>query len=222
MFVTWGTRWTLASNAALLMLTLPVATAVMACIFLRERMTRVRWLSFGFAIVGVVLCSTRDLRGIEFNSGNTIGSLLVFGGVLGSGFYNSYGKKALARHSPLRVLFFTYSGLLILLLPFVLATEGHVFADARNFSVRTWTGLALLTVFHNFLSMVLFLKALKSLDAIQAALSSYLVSALGLPIAALCLGETLGPLAVVGGVLVFASTLVITIWEEWRRGEVPV
>ena len=33
-FITWGTRWSLASNAALLMLTLPISTALLARIFL--------------------------------------------------------------------------------------------------------------------------------------------------------------------------------------------
>ena len=37
--ITWGTRMSLASNAALLMLTLPVSTAILAIIFLHEHMT---------------------------------------------------------------------------------------------------------------------------------------------------------------------------------------
>src|SRR5215472_11347675 len=41
-FVTWGTRISLASNAALLMLTLPLSTAVLAVVLLGERMTPVR------------------------------------------------------------------------------------------------------------------------------------------------------------------------------------
>ena len=40
--ITWGTRMSLASNAALLMLTLPVTTAFLAFIFLHERMTTIR------------------------------------------------------------------------------------------------------------------------------------------------------------------------------------
>ena len=40
--VTWGTRISLASNAALLMLALPVCTAVLAVLLLKKRMTRIR------------------------------------------------------------------------------------------------------------------------------------------------------------------------------------
>jgi drug/metabolite transporter (DMT)-like permease len=60
------------------------------------------------------------------------------------------------------------------------------------------------------------LKALKQLDATQAALSNYLITFFGLPIAALWLGERLTPLAIIGGILVLGSTLLITVWEEKR------
>jgi drug/metabolite transporter (DMT)-like permease len=66
--------------------------------------------------------------------------------------------------------------------------------------------------------MILFLKALKELDAIQAALSNYLIALFGVPIAAIWLGERLKPAAIVGGLLVLGSTLLITVWEERRAG----
>jgi drug/metabolite transporter (DMT)-like permease len=76
--------------------------------------------------------------------------------------------------------------------------------------------MALLTFFHNYLSMILFLKALKNLDAIQAALSNYLITFFGVPIAAVFLHEKLATTAIAGGVLVLAGTLLITVWEELR------
>ena len=221
MLITWGTRWTLASNAALISLTLPVCTAVMAFLFLGERMTRLRWFSFGLAIVGVAMCAGRDLGGLEFNRANFLGNFLILLGNLGSAFYNSYGKKALERHSPLRMLFYTYVGLLALMFPFVVIQEHDLFSRIPHFTAQTWVGLGLLAFFHNFLSMVLFLKALKVLHAIQAALSNYLISAFGVPIAVIWLGERFTPMGVIGGLLVLVSTLLITLREEFRRAPAP-
>src|SRR5215470_5149487 len=45
-FVTLGTRMSTASNVAIIMLAIPVCTAVFAYLFLGERMNAVRWLSF--------------------------------------------------------------------------------------------------------------------------------------------------------------------------------
>jgi drug/metabolite transporter (DMT)-like permease len=184
---------------------------------LGERMTRLRWISFACAIVGVVMCAGRDFSGFDFNRANLAGNILILLGNLGSAFYNSYGKKALERHSPLRMLFYTYVGMLVLMLPFVIAQERDVFSRVGEFTSRTWIGLGLLAFFHNFLSMVLFLKALKELHAIQAALSNYLIFAFGVPIAVIWLGERMTPVAIVGGLLVLGSTLLITIWEDLRR-----
>ena len=214
--ITWGTRMSLASNAALLMLTLPVSTAVLAFIFLHEKMTLVRWVSFGLAIIGVVMCSDIDFRTLNFGKGYLYGNTLVFLGTLGSAFYNSYGKKILERYSPTEMLFLTYAAMFVIMTPLTLAKEPGVFAAIPHFSFRTWIGLALLTFFHNYLSMVLFLKALKQLDAMQAALSNYLITFFGVPIAAIWLKEKLTSLAIIGGVLILGSTLLITVWENRR------
>jgi drug/metabolite transporter (DMT)-like permease len=212
--ITWGTRMSLASNAALLMLTLPVSTAFLAFIFLHEKMTPVRWLSFGLAIIGVLMCSDINFQTLNFGKGYLYGNALIFVGTLGSAFYNSYGKKMLERYSPTEMLFFTYLAMFVIMTPLTLAQEPGVFAAIPRFSLRTWIGLALLTFFHNYLSMVMFLKALKQLDAIQAALSNYLITFFGVPIAAIWLKEKLTSLAVIGGVLILGSTLLITVWEN--------
>jgi drug/metabolite transporter (DMT)-like permease len=212
--ITWGTRMSLASNAALLMLTLPVSTAFLAFLFLHEKMTPVRWVSFGLAIIGVVMCSDIDFRTLNFGKGYLYGNVLIFLGTLGSAFYNSYGKKILERYSPTEMLFFTYLAMFVVMTPLTLAQEPRVFANIPHFTLQTWIGLALLTFFHNYLSMVLFLKALKQLDAIQAALSNYLITFFGIPIAAIWLKEKLTLLAIIGGVLILGSTLLITVWEN--------
>jgi len=213
-FITWGTRMSLASNAALLMLTLPVSTAFLAFLFLHEKMTFMRWISFGLAIIGVVMCSDIDFRTLNFGKGYLYGNVLIFLGTLGSAFYNSYGKKILERYSPTEMVFFTYLAMFVVMTPLTLAQEPGVFANIPHFSLQTWIGLALLTFFHNYLSMVLFLKALKQLDAIQAALSNYLITFFGIPIAAIWLKEKLTSLAIIGGVLILGSTLLITVCEN--------
>ena len=212
--ITWGTRMSLASNAALLMLTLPVSTAFLAFLFLHERMTTIRWISFGLAMVGVLMCSDIDFRSLNFGKGYLYGNILIFVGTLGSAFYNSYGKKVLERYTPTEMLFFTYLAMFFIMTPLTLAQEPGVFATIPHFSIQTWIGLALLTFFHNYLSMVLFLKALKQLDAIQAALSNYLITFFGIPIAVIWLKEKLTLLAIVGGILILGSTLLITLWES--------
>ena len=119
------------------------------------------------------------------------------------------------------MIFFTYLAMFFIMTPLTLAKEPGVFAAIPHFSMQTWIGLALLTFFHNYLSMVLFLKALKQLDAIQAALSNYLITFFGIPIAAIWLKEKLTPMAIVGGILILGSTLLITLWENRQTSQKP-
>lgn len=220
LFMTWGTRLSLASNAALLTLTLPITTAIFAVLFLKEKMTALRWASFALAIAGVAMCSGLDLHSVHFDRGQLIGNLLVFAAILGSSFYNSYGKAALDWHSPIEMLFWTYVGLTALMTPFVLLLERGSFLNLPHFTASTWAGLAMLMLFHTTLSMILFLKALKSIDAIQAALSNYLIAAFGVPIAAFWLHEHISTGEVLGGLLVLSSTALVTLLERPREESV--
>jgi len=223
LFITWGVRLSLASNAALLMLALPVSTAVMAYCFLGERMTPVRWISFALAIAGVLECSGIDWKELNLTSGHyLLGNLMIFLSVNGSAFYNAYSKKLLSRYSPLQVLLYSYYAVFAFLLPITLRAEPEGFRNLPQFTPVVWLGLIMLALFQYFLSMVIFLNVLTRLDATQAALSNYLIPFFGVIIAAVVLHERLTTFMVLGGLLVLASTLLVTVYEERQRMKVQI
>jgi drug/metabolite transporter (DMT)-like permease len=224
-FANWGVRLSLASNGALLMLTLPISTAVMAYFILGERMTWVRWVSFALALAGVMECSGVDWKELDMTSPRfLLGNLMLFVSVLASAFYNVYSKNLLLRYSPLQVILYSYYTVILVLGPLTLYAEPESFRNMFHFSATVWVGLGLLTVFQYFLSMVVFLSVLTRLDATQAGLVNYLIPFFGLVSAALVLHEHLTLPMVLGGVLVLGSTLLITVYEERRqaRAAAPV
>jgi drug/metabolite transporter (DMT)-like permease len=213
--VTWGVRLAPASNAALLSLTLPIATAVIAFMLLGERMTLVRWVSFGLAVAGVLQCSGVEWNDLRFSSGGILaGNLLIMLGVLGSAFYNVYGKKLLHRYTPLEVLLYSYYAVLLCLIPLTLYLEPESLDIVGLFGPKVWLGVLLLAALQYFLSMILFLTVLTRLDAVQAGLSNYLIPVFGVVIAAIILGERLTARMAIGGLVVLGSTLLITVYEE--------
>lgn len=213
--ITWGVRLAPASNAALLSLTLPVATAMMAYGLLGERMTAVRWISFALAGAGVLQCSGIDWNELRFAGGGTVsGNILIMLGVLGSAFYNVYGKKLLHRFTPLEVLLYSYYAVLVCLVPLTLYLEPGSLQSMATFGTKVWLGVGLLAGLQYFLSMILFLTVLTRLDAAQAGLSNYLIPVFGVLIAAAVLGERLTARMVIGGLLVLGSTLLVTVYED--------
>ncbi|MGN6492047.1 MAG: DMT family transporter [Agriterribacter sp.] len=211
--ITWGTQQSTASNAAVISLSLPVITTVFAYVMLKEKMNRLRWMSFIVAIAGVILCSIGDIKGINLSSSYVWGNVLIFLAIVGNAYYNTSCKAISAKYSEMEMVFYTYVAMIVLLAPLVFYFEPVVFARISQFTRETWLGLALLAFFHNFLSMVLFFKALKTLDAMQVALSNYLISFMALPVAAFWLNEKLNIYAIVGGVLVLISTIVVTVFD---------
>lgn len=213
--ITWGVRFAPASNAALLSLTLPIATALIAFLLLGERMTRVRWISFALAGVGVLQCSGVDWNDLRFSGNGTVtGNVLIMLGVLGSAFYNVYGKKLLHRFTPLEVLLYSYYAVLICLIPLTLYLEPESLHSMASFGPKVWLGIVLLAGLQYFLSMILFLTVLTRLDAAQAGLSNYLIPVFGVLIAAAVLGERLTARMLIGGLLVLGSTLLVTVYED--------
>lgn len=213
-FMTYGTQYSTASNAAILVLALPVITTVFAFLILKEKMNGLRWASFAIAILGVILCSTNDIRQMDLSSKYALGNVLIFLAIVGNAYYNVGCKKVADRFTEREMIFYTYLVLVVMLTPLVLHYEPWMFARVPHFTAKTWLGMASLTLFHNFLSMLLFFMVLKYLDAIQVALSNYMVSFLGLPIAAFVLGETLNVQSIIGGVLVLIATLILTILDH--------
>lgn len=215
--VTWGAQLSLASNAAVLTLTLPIATALMAYPLLHERMTGVRWVAFALAIAGVVVSSAGDFAGADLTArGAMVGNALVFVGVLGSAFYNVYGKKVLERFSALEVLLYSYYAACAVLLPLALLAEPSGPRDLLRLPARGWTALGLLAGLQYCFSMVVFLTVLTRLDATQAALSNYLIPVFGVLIAWAVRGERLSWGSGLGGLLVLLSTLLVTVYEARR------
>lgn len=211
--MTLGTQQSTASNAGIINLTLPVVSALLAVVLLKEKMNGWRWISFIIAIIGVVFISFKDILSVDFSMQYLIGNTLIFAGVLGSGFYNTMCKKIADHYTEMEMLFYTYIFMVVLIAPLVWYYERNSLTNVSDFTSNTWTGLILLTVFHNFLSMILFFTALKKLEAIQVALSNFLIAFFALPIAAIWLGEKLSFMAIIGGILVLVSTLAITVWE---------
>jgi drug/metabolite transporter (DMT)-like permease len=209
---TWGTQLSLAANAALLNLALPVVTGFLAYLMLRERMTPLRWTGLVLALGGALIGSGIDWGSLSLaNRGYALGNALVLLGVTGSAFYNTYSKKLLARHDPVDLLLYSYYFVLLVMTPVTTIAEPASFRAVAGFRIEVWVALGLLAVLQYGLSMVLFLRVLTRLDATQAALSNYLIPFFGLGLAAAILGERLTPLMIVSGVVVLASTFFATV-----------
>jgi drug/metabolite transporter (DMT)-like permease len=222
--VVLGVERTLASNASVLALTVPVLTALSASAFLNERMTRLRWLSFGIAIAGVCIVSSQDIRNAHlFRTEYVAGNLLVLASCAGSAFNNSYSRRVLFHLSPSQMLVWTFVVADLELLLIEVATDKSGWRQLTDLTPAVWWTLVLIAVFSLGLSMLLYFSVIQAVEVIKATISVYLLPLFGLLFSALLLREKLSVNLIAGGVLIFVSCFLVTVYEERQRmrREVP-
>ena len=218
LFVVLGVERTLASNASILSLTVPVLTAMSAASFLHEKMTKLRWLSFAIAIAGVCMISLRDIRDAHFfDRQYLLGNLLVFLSCAGSAFNNSYSRRALMQLSPPQVLVWTFIVADLELFIIELGVDRSGWRQLGNLEVSVWWSLLLIAVFSLGVSLVLYFSVIQAVEVMKAALSVYLLPVFGLVFSVILLHEKLTLSLVAGGVLIFASCFLVTVLEEWQK-----
>ena len=214
----WGVKQSLASNAAVLTLTIPVFTAIMAVVLLGEKMTVVRWLSFVLAIAGVLMVSNIDWKSVAIFRGTyLLGNLRILMSCLGSAFYNTYSKKLLETFNPIELLVYTFLvtdvGLAVMMLLF----ERSPVEAFVSLGAGVWFSLLTIAIFSLSLSMLLYFWVIERIDVTQASLSLYLLPVFGVLLSTVVVRERITPQLMFGGLLVFAGTLLVTVYEERKR-----
>ncbi|HOQ45822.1 MAG TPA: DMT family transporter [Bryobacteraceae bacterium] len=212
--MTMGISKSLASNAAILNLLIPVITAVLASFMLGEKMTRLRWMALGLGLIGVFLLSIEDLRQSSFLEAKyLVGNLLICSGCLGSSFYNVYSKGLLRRFEEIEILIFSYIAACAASVPLLTWVEPVRPAAFAAFDWKSWAAFGFLAVFMYGVSMLLFFHVLKHIDVTVASASLYLLPVFGVLLAAFLLGERLSPVALCGAAVVLVSTVMIMKYD---------
>ena len=95
----------------------------------------------------------------------------------------------------------------MVLVPYVLFTDGLNFATLQ---LKGWMCLLVVGLFHTGVTYCLYFSALKDLPGQKAAILSYIDPLVAVLVSVVVLGESMGLLQVIGGLLILGFTL----WNE--------
>lgn len=208
--MTLGVSWSTASNGVILSLLIPIFGALIAVWLLRERLSTLRIATLLLGLAGVYLLSPFHVRtGSGTQTHQLAGNLLIATGCLGSAFYNVYSKRLLDYFSGIEILFFSYLSTTLFSLPVLFVFEPHCLGNLAQLTLVQWTAFGYLAVFLYGVSMVLFLKALGTVDVVIASVSLYLMPLFGVALAFSILGERLAPRAILGSAIILVATLIL-------------
>ena len=213
---TLGSTLTIAANAGIITLTIPVFVAVLASFMLKEKLNIVRLISFALAIGGVLMTSASDISGASIFRGKYfIGNMIFLFACLCCAFYNTYCKLLVdKKFTELEILI--YSSIIgsIASIPLLLWIEPFHFTQFIHSGPVAISGILELSIFVYGIPALLFFYVLKRLDVTQAILGNYLLPFFIALLGIVLLNEQISFMMIMGGSIIFISTLMVTVYEN--------
>jgi drug/metabolite transporter (DMT)-like permease len=179
----------------------PVIVTLACPILFKEKLGAKQWVCFAMSTLGIVLITgVGDL---------SVGSNHFLGIVFGLGAACLYASVILLnkfiRHvEGIHRTFLQFVAAVIVLLPYVLCTGG-IHLEVLNTS--GWICLVLVGVVHSCVAYCLYFSSLKELPGQKAAILSYIDPLVAVVLSVTVLGEPMGLMQIIGGVLILGFTL---------------
>jgi drug/metabolite transporter (DMT)-like permease len=202
--------YTTASAGALIQGFIPVAVALGAAMFLKEKITKHQWAGILLCVIGVALVGFvgRDEQGNDALPGNILMVLSVFAWAA----YTLVAKSVNRHDSIIVVSLVTFIGTLLFI---PLAIIENPALDFPSLSMNAWLAVAYLGGLSSALSYILYNNALKTLSAAQVGNFLNLDPVIGAMIAFLFLKDGFTSWQVAGAILVLAGIFL----SSWNRKE---
>ncbi|MBO4680993.1 MAG: EamA family transporter [Clostridiales bacterium] len=196
------------STAAILLYTSPIWVMILAVIFLKEKINARKIVSLVLAFAGCVLVS-------GFGGKVTpVGILVGLGSGLSYGLYSIFGTYALKKYSPLTVTCYT----------FLIAGAGSVFVsnpvdllskiNAADDKPALFGFVLLTSVITAVIPFLLYTLGLNRTTAGRAAVLATVEPAAATLFGLFVMKENIGPVAVLGIILVFMAIIILSIKKK--------
>jgi drug/metabolite transporter (DMT)-like permease len=200
-----------AGPAALLLQTLPIWTALLATLFLGERLAPLGWVGIGIGFAGALVIAFGS--GTGFSLGWSAG--LILAASLSASAYNIIQKKMLARYRPVEVTTWAIWAGTLLLLPF----SPGLLREMRAAPAAATLSVAYLGIGPAALAYATWAVVLSRMPASRAASLLYAVPVMAFLIGWVWLGEVPEVSDIVGGLLALAGVAVVnTLGRAGGRG----
>jgi drug/metabolite transporter (DMT)-like permease len=204
----WGIYTTSAANAAILQATAPVMVALGARIYLGERLRAKQRVGVIVSMLGVLLVVTEGRLAELAPSELRLGDFLTLFALVGWTVYTVYGKRVLSGHSPALTTTAAYVCGTLILIPLAIVTA-PLTPRPRLAAPVAWAVL----LYHAIPGAVAHLwwyAAVERVGPSRAAIFMNVTPVVGIGMAALLVGEEIGPWQIAGVAMVLGGVALTT------------
>lgn len=200
-----GIDRTFASNAAVMLGTIPVWIAVFSHLFTAEKMYRTQAIGVFAAFSGVVLIMGFGEQGFNLRAESVLGDAIIVSAAMVFAVYTLLSRSLLETYSPLTLatMVMTTGGTLLILV----AIPSLIRLDYQAVSLVSWGGAAYSGLFAIGLAYLIWNFGIKNVGAIRTSTYQNLVPVLGVLFGLIFLGEKLHVLQYIGSLLTIAGIM---------------
>lgn len=200
-----GIANTTSGNASLIMSTVPMWTALLALIFLNERLSRLAWTGLWIALIGTIIVTARNgfSGNSEFLLGNAI--MLVAALTWASGTVKS--RKLLNEISPLTLSAIAST----MMLPLHFAIAAPTLRESLRVlpQIEVWLPLLYSGIFSTGVALVMWNYGVREAGAAHAAVFQNMIPVIAFVSAWIVRGETVSITQIIGGSLIISGLVVM-------------
>jgi drug/metabolite transporter (DMT)-like permease len=204
----WGIYTTTAANAAILQAASPIMIALGARLYLGERLRRPQQIGVTLSMLGVLIVVTEGNLAELAPSEWRLGDFLTLLGLTAWTVYTVYGKRVIATVPPALATTGGYVAGTLVIVPLAIVTL-PMMPRPRLASALAWVVL----VYHGVFGAVAHLwwyAAVERVGPSRAAIFMNVTPLVGMALAAVLLGEPIGPWQIAGVLLVLAGVALTT------------
>lgn len=205
-----GIDRTFSANAAVMLGTIPVWTALFSHLFFDEKLTRVKAAGVFFAFLGVALIMGGGPEGFDLGTSSVIGDLIIVIAAMVFATYTLFSKDFLKKYTPIELstVVMTVGGIGLI----VVAIPGLIKLEYSEISVPAYGGALYSGVFAIGVAYLAWNYGIRQVGAIRTSTYQNLVPVLGVFLGYLLLGETLTLVQYTGS----ASVILGIVLARWR------
>ena len=210
----YGFELVQAGVGSLLIATQPLLIAILAAVFLSEKLSLPVIAGLVIALGGSALLLSGHLATGGGGTSTLLGSMYVFLSGLCWAFYVVLGKPLIVRYGPFKI-----SGLTIIIasVPMLAMANAETWAQIPKLTGRQWIELMFMGAVSSFITTLTWNYAVGRLPARVFGSCLYLMPLITVVAGAIILGEAITLATILGGALILAGVAVAQAGPLWRQ-----
>jgi drug/metabolite transporter (DMT)-like permease len=213
----YGLRHTSILNAGIINSFIPLATALMAVVFLGEKLGRDQWLAVTLTIVGIAWIMSRGDIAVIWQFRFNVGDWLILGAVISWAFYGILGKRLMQQQ--ITAMEVTALGLFVALMPVLPLALWEAQIIPPHLNQFVIFALAFISIGPAILCMFWWNRGVQLIGPAHAAIYMNLVPLYAALLSYVFVGEPLGWHHLGGGIMVIGASFYVGL-RSIRAGQV--